>query len=61
MIFAIDTNLFILDKNFDSLLKKNLELEKKGAWLEANKLSLNAKKPRFPLHHKITCPWFIEY
>ena len=31
MIFAIDTNLFILDKNFDSLLKKNLELEKKGA------------------------------
>ena len=61
MIFAINTNLFISDKNFDPLLKKNLELEKKGAWLEANKLSLNTKKSRFSLHHKINCPWFIEY
>ena len=57
IVFADDTNLFISDKNVNTLFTKaNLELQKMNEWFTANKLSRNTyiqKKMVFSLYHKI--------
>ena len=53
-IFADDKNLFYKSKTVKALfLKANIELEKIPEWFQANKLFLNADKPRFTLFHKL--------
>ena len=47
-LFANDTNLLYADKNLKSLEKTvNNELVRVSDWLNANKLTLNAKKSNF--------------
>ena len=47
IISADDTNLFVSDKNVNTLFTKaNLELQKMNEWFKANKLSV------FSLYHK---------
>ena len=47
-LFADDTNLLYADKNLKSLEKMvNNELVRVSDWLNANKLTLNAKKSNF--------------
>ena len=54
MMFADDTNLFISlterQKNLFHIV--NLELCKKRAWINTNKLSLNKDKTKFTVFHK---------
>ena len=57
-LFADDTNLLNADKNLKSLEKMvNNELVRVSDWLNANKLTLNAKKSNFviflPHQHKM--------
>ena len=52
-MFADDTNLFCSNKNIKPLfLKANLKLPKISEWFQANKLSLNENRTRFPLFHR---------
>ena len=45
IMFADDTNLFLLHQNINILFNKfNEELQKIETWFKANKLSLNSKK-----------------
>ena len=51
-LFADDTNLLYADKNLKSLEKTvNNELVRVSDWLNANKLTLNAKKSNFVIFH----------
>ena len=51
-LFADDTNLLYADKNLKSLEKMvNNELVRVPDWLNANKLTLNAKKSNFVIFH----------
>ena len=52
-LFADDTNLLYADKNLKSLEKimVNNELVRVSDWLNANKLTLNAKKSNFVIFH----------
>ena len=51
-LFADDTNLLYADKNLKSLEKMvNNELVRVSDWLNANKLTLNAKKSNFVIFH----------
>ena len=57
-LFADDANLLNADKNLKSLEKMvNNELVRVSDWLNANKLTLNAKKSNFviflPHQHKM--------
>ena len=57
-LFADDTNLLYADKNLKSLEETvNNELLKVSEWLNANKLTLNAKKSNYvifrPYQHKL--------
>ena len=52
IIFADDTNFFIAGKNIDDLIDiMNTELGKIINWVNANKLSLNAKKTKYVIFH----------
>jgi len=45
ILFADDSNLFLSNSNFDTLVKlANEEMKKVMSWFEANKLSVNVKK-----------------
>ena len=51
-LFADNTNLLYGDKNLKSLAKTvNNELVRVSDWLNANKLTLNAKKSNFVIFH----------
>ena len=53
IMFADDTNLFLLHQNINILFNKfNEELQKIETWFKANKLSLNSKKTKYALFHK---------
>ena len=55
-MFADDTNLFCSHKEVKTLLQiVNNELKLVTEWPLANKLSLNAKKTKYILFHKVTC------
>ena len=57
IMFADDTNFFLRNKNIIQLFTKmNEELDKFSIWFKANKLSLNDKKTKFTLFHKIYHP-----
>jgi len=48
LLFADDTNMFLVGKNVDDLIQTmNIELDKIVKWLECNKLSLNTTKTKF--------------
>ena len=48
--FADDTNIFISDKNVQSVyLKTNLELKNIDEWMTANKLTVNSAKTKYLL------------
>ena len=52
VMFADDTNLFISNKNIETLFTDmNTELAKITIWFKANKLSLNVKKTKWILFH----------
>ena len=54
-MFADDTNLFSSHKNIKALFQiVNSELELVTEWFLANKLSLNVKKTKYVLFHKVT-------
>ena len=54
-MFAYDTNLFCSHKNIKTLFQiVNSELELVTEWFLANNLSLNAKKAKYVLFHKVT-------
>ena len=54
-MFADDTNLFCSHKNIKTLFQiVNSELKLVTEWFLANKLSLNAKKTKYVLFHKVT-------
>ena len=54
-MFADDTNLFCSHKNIKTLFQiVNSELKLVTEWFLANKLSLNAKKSKYVLFHKVT-------
>ena len=66
-LFANDTNLWYADKNLKSLEKTvNNELVRVSDWLNANKLTLNAKKSNFvifrphkrKMDHSVNIPMF---
>ena len=66
IIFVDNTNLYISDKNLNTLFTgANLELQKTNEWFKANKLSLNKKNHCFPYTIKVlrkkTCPWLFQY
>ena len=49
-LFADDTNLFVHDKNIETLISvANIQLQKLNDWFLANKLSLNINKTCFTL------------
>ena len=53
ILFADDTNLFLSDKNLESLSRRvNIELCKISHWFKLNKLSLNIKKTNYILFSK---------
>ena len=55
IMFADDTNLVCSYKNLKTLFQiVNSELKPVTEWLLANKLSLNAKKAKYVLLHKVT-------
>ena len=55
IMFADDTNLFLNNKNIKQLFAEmNEELHKFNMWFKANKLSLNGKKTKFTLFHKVS-------
>ena len=55
IMFADDTNLFYSHKTITTLFV-NCELKLVNEWFLANKLSLNAKKTKYVLFHKVpTC------
>ena len=55
IMFADDTNLFCSHKEVKTLLQIVInELKLVTEWLLANKLSLNAKKTKYVLFHKVT-------
>ena len=55
MMFAVDTNLFYSHKNIKTLFQiVNSELKLITEWFLANKASLNAKKTKYALFHKVT-------
>ena len=52
IIFADDTNLFITGRDIDDLINTmNIELNKTIIWVNAYKLSLNARKTKFLIFH----------
>ena len=52
VMFADDTNLFILDENIGELFQQmNNELKSVSTWLEANKLSINIDKTKWTIFH----------
>ena len=52
-MFADDTNLFLSNKNIDTLFTAmNTELHKIANWFKSNKLSLNIKKTKWSLFHQ---------
>ena len=54
-MFADDTNLFYSHKNIKTLFQiVNSELKLVNEWFLANKLSLNAKKTKYVLFHKVS-------
>ena len=54
-MFADDTNLFYSHKNITTLFQiVNSELKLVNEWFLANKLSLNAKKTKYVLFHKVS-------
>jgi len=60
VMFADDTNLFLSDKNINSLFENmNLELENTITWFKANKLSLNIKKTKWSLFHPTSKKRFL--
>ena len=55
IMFADDTNLFSSHKNIKTLFQiVNSELKLVSEWFLANKLSLNAKKTKYVLFHKVS-------
>ena len=53
-MFADDTNLFCSHKNIKTLFQTvNSKLRLVTKWFLANKLSLNAKKTKYVLFHKV--------
>ena len=53
-MFADDTNLFCSHKNIKTLFQTvNSKLRLVTKWFLANKLSLNAKKAKYVLFHKV--------
>ena len=50
-LFADDTNLLYADKNHKSLEKRSITNWSVLDWLNANKLTLNAKKSNFVIFH----------
>ena len=60
-LFADDTNLLYADKNVKSLEETvNNELLKVSEWLNANKLTLNAKKSNYVIFRQISVSWVIR-
>ena len=64
-LFADDTNLLYADKDLNSLESvTNIKLQKVCDWLNANKLTINAKKFNFavfrPSQKKLTCSYQIN-
>ena len=54
-MFADDTNLSCSNKNIETLFQiVNSELKLVTEWFLANKLSLNAKKTKYVILHKVT-------
>ena len=54
-MFAVDTNLFCSHKNIKTLFQiVNSELKLVTEWFLGNKLSLNVKKTKYALFHKVT-------
>ena len=54
IMFADDTNLFFKHKNIQTLFSTvNRELSKIHQWFLSNKLSLNVKKTKYSLFHKV--------
>ena len=53
IIFAGDTNFFYSNKDINTLFKiANEELNEINEWFRANKLSINAEKPKYTFVHK---------
>ena len=53
-MFADETKLFLSHQNINTLFKIfNEEIKKIGDWFKVNKLSLNIKKTKHTLFHKI--------
>ena len=53
IIFAGDTNFFYSNKDINTLFKiANEELNEINEWFRANKLSINAEKPKYIFVHK---------
>ena len=52
-LFADDTNLLYADKNHKSLEKRSITNWSVLDWLNANKLTLNAKKSNFVIFHPL--------
>jgi hypothetical protein len=60
VMFADDTNLFISNKNIETLFTDmNIELAKITIWFKANKLSLNVKKTKWILFHSASKRRFV--
>ena len=60
-LFADDTHLLYADKNLKSLEKTvNNELVRVSDWLNANKLTLNAKKSNFVIFRLTNVRWTIR-
>ena len=55
IMFADDTNLFLSHQNINTLFKIfNGDLKIIGDWFKANKVSLNNRKTKYTLFHKIS-------
>ena len=66
IIYADDKNLFISDKNDNTLFTRaNLQRHKKNEWFKASILSLTTKNQCFlytiKVLRKINCPWLFQY
>ena len=59
-MFADDTNLFISQKNIDTLFAiMNVELQIVSTWIKSNKLSLNVDKTKWSLFHPLSKRKFL--
>ena len=60
VMFADDTNLFLSQKNIDTLFAiMNVELENVSPWFKSNRLSVNVDKTKSSLFHPLSKRQFL--